>query len=64
MPPQGVEHHYAPLAIISVDTSGKADVTLHCRRTFEQIWKHVTAAEAEMVTTRRAAAKGVAKTRN
>lgn len=41
LPPHGVEHHYAPLALISLD--GNGDVTIeepdgHYRRTIKQIW--------------------------
>ncbi len=35
VPPQGVEYHYAPLAIISVKEDGTVDVVDDCRYQFE-----------------------------
>jgi hypothetical protein len=42
VPPHGVQHHYAPLWIISVDAQGnvKAEPKNDCRRSFEPVWKH------------------------
>lgn len=36
-PPHGVEHHYAPLAIIQVNNDGVTTVENDCRRVFEPI---------------------------
>jgi hypothetical protein len=34
MPPHGIDHHYAPLAIISIDGAKKITLEYDCRRTF------------------------------
>ncbi|HJP92688.1 MAG TPA: DUF6519 domain-containing protein [Pyrinomonadaceae bacterium] len=34
LPPHGVDHHYAPLAIISIDGAKKITLEYDCRRTF------------------------------
>jgi hypothetical protein len=34
LPPHGIEHHYAPLAIINVNVSGEITNITECRRTF------------------------------
>ena len=41
MPPHGVEHHYAPLWIITVSADGSitADPNGDCRRKFNPVWK-------------------------
>jgi hypothetical protein len=36
-PPDGVEHHYAPLGVISVDGSGVVKLSGDCRKQFSQI---------------------------
>ena len=37
LPPHGIEHHYAPLAVISVDGAKKITVEHDCRRVFSPI---------------------------
>ena len=39
LPPHGIEHHYAPLAIINLDASGKIASADNCRRTFDPLAK-------------------------
>ena len=34
VPPHGIDHHYAPLAVISVDGAKKITLDYDCRRTF------------------------------
>jgi hypothetical protein len=41
MPPQGVEHHYAPLAIISIAEGGSVQGLVDCRRVIERLGKPV-----------------------
>jgi hypothetical protein len=36
-PPDGVEHYYAPLGVISVDGSGVVELSGDCRKQFSQI---------------------------
>jgi len=36
VPPHGIEHHYAPLAIIYVDNAGKVECKLDLRCKFEK----------------------------
>ena len=38
LPPQGVEHHYAPLAVITVDANGKISVNEPVFRTRSSHW--------------------------
>jgi hypothetical protein len=59
-PPDGVEHHYAPLAIIQV-SSGTVQVVEPCRRGLTPLWKisqqyeaSQQAADAVAITTKRA----------
>ena len=37
-PPHGIEHRYAPLGIISIDTAGKVTAPQDLRRTIKQLW--------------------------
>jgi Family of unknown function (DUF6519) len=37
VPPHGVEHHYAPLSILSINNEGKVDVTPDFRRKFSNL---------------------------
>jgi Family of unknown function (DUF6519) len=37
VPPHGVEHHYAPLSILSINNEGKVDVTRDFRRKFSNL---------------------------
>jgi hypothetical protein len=37
MPPHGIEHHCAPLAVISFDGNGDISINHDCRRTFDQL---------------------------
>ena len=37
LPPQGVEHHYAPLAVITVEANGKISVKSPCLNTFKPL---------------------------
>lgn len=38
LPPHGVRHYYAPLAVITVGTVQEITVEGDCRRTFNQLW--------------------------
>jgi hypothetical protein len=37
VPPHGVEHHYAPLAVISVDSDGTVQIKEDCRLRIDQV---------------------------
>lgn len=39
VPPHGVTHSYAPLAVISLDGTGTVTVEDDCRRAIQQLWK-------------------------
>ncbi len=38
-PPHGVKHHYAPLAIITLNGGGRVTVKVDCRRKIKQLWE-------------------------
>jgi hypothetical protein len=37
MPPKGITHYYAPLALISVDAEGAVQLTTDCRNKFVSV---------------------------
>ena len=39
VPPHGVQHHYAPLAIITVDVNGTVSLDTNLRRKIMQLWE-------------------------